>query len=276
MNTFKTHVRKMRTTLSEEGNVSYDLRLFHINEEVGLVPISEYVGKQVRFRWTGDIRCVIHGEKLNKTFGEGFCWNAFQNAALASPCIIHPEQCRIHEGIALRGDIEWEEANHNIPHIVYLSYTSGIKVGITSLRNKYTRWIDQGARAAIVLAEVPYRQLAGEIEVILKEFVADKSNWKGLLQPNFTEIPSLLSKKEELLYELPEALQSFISDDDNEVQIHYPCAERPVNPVSYKLIEGEWYEGKLKGIVGQYLILDNQRVINLRSQTGYELEWELT
>ena len=272
----KTHLRKLRVNLDKDGNAEYFLKLFNVNDYNGEIPMNSLVGSEIRFRWTGDIRCVVHGEKLNKTFGEGFCWNAFQNAAQASPCIIHPEQCRIHEGIALRGDLEWELENHNIPHVVYLSYTSGIKVGITSSRNKMTRWIDQGARSAIVVAEVPYRQLAGEIEVLLKNFVADKSNWKGLLQPQFAQLPSLVSKKEELLYELPEGLQSFISDDDRVFEINYPCSERPVNPVSYKLIAGEWYEGKLKGIVGQYLILDNQRVINLRSHTGYELEWEIS
>ena len=44
---------------------------------------------------------------------------------------------RIHEGIALR-DMEWEEKHHNQPHVVYLSYTSGIKVGVTRDTNMPT------------------------------------------------------------------------------------------------------------------------------------------
>jgi hypothetical protein len=268
----KTHLRKMRTTLSNDGKATYVLPLLDNLSELGELNMNDLVGKQISIIATGDIRCILHGEKLNKTFGEGLCWNGFQDSSNASPCIIHPELCRAHEGVALRGDMEWEKHNHLIPHVVYLSYTSGIKVGVTSERNLHSRWIDQGARKGIVFARVPYRQLAGEFEVLLKEHVSDKSNWKGMLQPQFGEDVDLIEAKEKLLVELPEAYHNFIEDEDNVCEIDFPCEERPLNPKTWKLSPENKYEGKLKGIVGQYLILENQQVFNIRSHAGYEIE----
>jgi hypothetical protein len=265
----------MRTSLSEIGEAQYVLPLFNNTETTGELNLNDCIGKQIRFVATGDIRCVLHGEKLNKTFGEGLCWKGFQDSSNASPCIIHPELCQAHEGIALRGDMEWEKANHLIPHVVYLSFTSGVKVGVTSERNLFSRWIDQGARQGLVFARVPYRQLAGEFEVMLKEHVADKSNWKGMLQPMFAEASGLLAAKENLLFEIPDAYQDFIDDEDKVWDIQFPCEDRPVNPKTWKLTPENVYEGKLKGIVGQYLILDNQQVINIRSHAGYEIDLEI-
>jgi len=271
----KTHLRKMRTTLSESEEAQYVLPLYDNLDLKGELNLNECVGKQVRLQATGDIRCILHGEKLNKTFGEGLCWNGFQDSSNASPCIIHPELCKAHEGVALRGDMEWERANHLIPHIVYLSFTSGIKVGVTSERNLLSRWIDQGARQGVVFARVPYRQLAGEFEVLLKEHVSDKSNWKGMLQPNFTKNEALLAAKENLLFEIPDAFQDFIDDEDKVWDIQFPCEDRPVNPKTWKLAPENIYEGKLKGIVGQYLILENQQVFNVRSHAGHEIDIEI-
>ncbi|MEY3849819.1 MAG: hypothetical protein RJA38_260 [Bacteroidota bacterium] len=268
----RTHLRKMRTTLSPEGKATYVLPLFDNLDGQGELNMNDLVGRKINILATGDIRCILHGEKLNKTFGEGLCWNGFQDSSNASPCIIHPELCRAHEGVALRGDMEWEKNNHLIPHVVYLSYTSGIKVGVTSERNLHSRWIDQGARKGVVFARVPYRQLAGEFEVMLKEYVSDKSNWKGMLQPQFAEEVDLLEAKDKLLFEVPDAYQDFIDDEDKVWKIDFPCDERPVNPKAWKLSANNIYEGKLKGIVGQYLILENQHVFNIRSHVGHEIE----
>ena len=271
----KTHLRKMRTTLSASGEAQYVLPLFENLEATGELNLNECVGRNIRLSATGDIRCVLHGEKLNKTFGEGLCWNGFQDSSNASPCIIHPELCKAHEGVALRGDMEWERDNHLIPHIVYLSFTSGVKVGVTSERNLLSRWIDQGARQGLVFARVPYRQLAGEFEVMLKEHVSDKSNWKGMLQPSFTGQASLLEAKENLLFEIPDSFQDFIDDEDKVWEIQFPCEDRPVNPKTWKLAPDNIYEGKLKGIVGQYLILENQQVFNVRSHAGHQIDIEI-
>ena len=96
---------------------------------------------------------------------------------------------RIHEGIALR-DEAWERANHLQPHVVYVSQTSGFKVGVTRKTNVPSRWVDQGAVAAMILAEVPCRQLAGEIEVVLKEHMNDQTNWRAMLKEVAADQPA--------------------------------------------------------------------------------------
>ncbi len=233
--------------------------------------ISSLIGRQIQINHTGKFFCLNHNGPIKKTFGEGLCWKCFNEAAAASPCIIHPELCKIHEGVALRGDLQWELENHMQEHVVYLSYTSGLKVGVTRSKNMLSRWIDQGARKAIVLARVPYRQLAGEIEVLLKEHVADKTNWKQMLQQSAVQI-DLIKEREKAIDLIPEHYQDFVDFDSNQIEIQYPVLEYPINPKVLKL-ESTEYSGKLKGIVGQYLILENNLVFNVRSNSGLEIEF---
>ena len=55
--------------------------------------------------------------------------------------------------MALR-DYDWEMAHHMQPHVVYLSKTAGIKVGVTRETQIPYRWIDQGAVEALILAKL--------------------------------------------------------------------------------------------------------------------------
>ena len=70
--------------------------------------------------------------------------------------VMKPELSKAHLDIEDR-DLEYEKKIQLQDHIVYLSKTSGIKVGVTRSNNKTTRWIDQGAIEAIELIEVPNR-----------------------------------------------------------------------------------------------------------------------
>ncbi|MDG1781861.1 MAG: DUF2797 domain-containing protein [Flavobacteriales bacterium] len=267
----KGNLRKMRTELQDD--VQYFLNL-HDNltpgEEIHLNPLA---GKEVKMVFDGQINCTISGKKINKTFGDGMSYEAFMSSPMAVPSIIRPELSRIHEGIALR-DKEWEEKHHNQPHYVYLSKTSGIKVGVTRTTNVPFRWIDQGASEAIILAETPYRQLAGLIEVALKEHMADKTNWRWMLQNRLDDETDLLDKKDETLELLPMEYEEFFSDNDEITTINYPVLEYPIKLVSVKLDKVNTFEGILKGIKGQYLIFDNGRVMNVRSHAGYHIELE--
>jgi len=68
------------------------------------------------------------------------------------------------------------------PHLLYLSNTSGVKVGITRQTQVPTRWIDQGARQALPVARVPTRHDAGRLEVAFKQYLDDRTNWRGMLK----------------------------------------------------------------------------------------------
>ena len=71
-----------------------------------------------------------------------------------------------------------------IPHIVYLANSSGIKVGITRETQVPTRWMDQGAIAALPIARVATRQLSGLVEVVFKQHVSDRTSWQAMLKGN--------------------------------------------------------------------------------------------
>ena len=59
----------------------------------------------------------------------------------------------------------WEKKFQIQPHVVYLSISSGVKVGVTRKDSVNNRWIDQGAIAGFILEETPNRNLADQIEV---------------------------------------------------------------------------------------------------------------
>ena len=134
--------------------------------------------------------------------------------------------------------------------------------------------MDQGASQAIILAEVPNRRFSGDIEVSIKEHVSDKTNWRKMLSGEPNEIDLLSIKKELSLY-VPEDLKQFISDNDAITKIKYPVSQYPKKVKSLKLDKLGSVNGVLKGIKGQYLILENDQVFNVRSHEGYVAEFSV-
>jgi hypothetical protein len=268
---FSGNLRKMDSSLEEE--VYYSLVLFDVLEPKEEVPLNELIGQKICISFDGAINCVVSGKKISKVFGEGMSYEAFMNSPEASPSIIRPELSRIHEGIALR-DYDWEMAHHMQPHYVYLSLTNAIKVGVTRVTQMPTRWIDQGATEAIILAQTPYRQAAGLIEVALKNYVPDKTNWQRMLKNDVAEHLPLREEKQRLIPMVPEELHSFLLNDNTVMHINYPVLRYPEKVISLKLDKSPDIEGKLVGIRGQYLIFENGSVLNVRSHSGYRVSFE--
>ena len=178
------NLRKMTSELHDE--VHYEIPLYDKTSFSESISLNQLIGSTLNISYSGIINCVISGKKINKTYGDGMSYDAFKSSPLAVESIIRPELSRIHEGVALR-DYDWEMAHHMQPHIVYLSKTAGIKVGVTRETQIPYRWIDQGAVEALILAKTPYRQAAGLIEVALKKHISDKTNWRKMLQNNLSE-----------------------------------------------------------------------------------------
>ena len=149
--------------------------------------------------------------------------------------------------------------------------SSGIKVGVTRGDQIPTRWIDQGASQGLILAEVPNRYLAGCIEVELKQYVSDKTNWQRMLKNEIAD-RNLLEDKQILAEKLPEELQKYVTTDSKIIEINYPALEFPIKVKSLNFDKTPVVKGNLKGIKGQYLIFENGQVINMRKFTGYEVE----
>ena len=266
------NLRKMRTQL---GNpVQYYLPLYDVLEKKEEVPLNEWVGRTIQLTFEQQINCVVTGRKIRKAYGEGMSYESFITAPEAVESIIRPELSQAHLGIALR-DLEWEIAHDVQPHFVYLALTSGVKVGVTRARHIPSRWIDQGAWKTIILAETPYRQAAGLIEVALKGHMTDKTDWRKMLcnERNF-EI-DLLAEKSAVQCKLPSELQAYISNDDTITEIHYPVLGYPEKVTSLKLDKVPVIRKKLMGIKGQYWLFEDGTVINIRSHAGYLVSLEV-
>ncbi|MFM6935693.1 MAG: DUF2797 domain-containing protein [Flavobacteriales bacterium] len=235
------------------------------------VCLNDFIGKEIHLRWTGIITCRSCQKKTKKSFGEGFCFTCFNQAAEASPCILHPELCEAHLGKGR--DIEYELKHHNQTHFVYLAATDIVKVGVTRATQVPTRWIDQGANKAILLAEVPNRYLAGVIEVALKEFFADKTNWQNMLRNIQDDSIDLVDEKWQVSEELPSDLTQYWIENDEIINFQYPVTAYPNKVQSLTFDKEPQISGKLIGIRGQYVYLDEQKVLNLRRHTGYEIEF---
>lgn len=254
-------LKKMRTDLGKE--VQYFMPLSE------LVKMNDFVGKELTLEWFGTINCVKCGKLTKKTFGDGFCYSCFRSAPESAECIIRPELCRAHLGEGR--DPQWEEEHHNKPHIVYLALSSGVKVGVTRKEQVPTRWIDQGASAAIILAETPNRYEAGRIEVALKDLFTDKTNWRRMLKNEVDDSVDLVEEKWSLEDHLPADILDFFTEDEDVIELNYPVLTYPTTVKSISFDKKPMIKGVLSGIKGQYLIFDNNEVINIRRHTGYNI-----
>ncbi len=270
---WKGNLRKMATEpeLSTSNVVSYRWKGADILENKSPINPEGWIGQNIEINHTGRIHCVITGKRIKKAYGEGMCYDAWRSSPHSVESVIHPELSRIHEGIALR-DKEWEEKHHNQPHIVYISQTSGLKVGVTRETNVPYRWHDQGAIGAIVICKTPYRQLAGQIEVALKPHMADRTNYRKMLAEVPFDADALDEAREQAFEWLGEEYESFFEEISQPVCIQYPVIEFPSKIQSVRLDKVPMLSGRLVGIKGQYLLFEDGRVLNIRNHAGYEIE----
>ena len=255
------NLRKMQTRL--EGVAQYTLTLDDVP-----IDMNARIGETIKLTFDGTINCIACGRKTKKSFGQGFCYPCFRNAPEASECIIRPELCRAHEGEAR--DMDWAERHCLVEQIVYLARSSAIKVGITRASQMPTRWIDQGATDAIVFARVPNRYTAGLVEVAMKEHLTDRTNWQRMLKNEVIDA-DLVETKASLIDTLDAELRQYIDADDTVCAINYPVDRYPVKVKSVGFDKDAEIEGLLAGIKGQYLIFDDNRVLNVRKHNGYRI-----
>jgi hypothetical protein len=258
-------LHKMHVALGDTIQYSLDLS--------DKVMMNGLIGKNISLTWNGQIHCTSCAKITKKSFGDGFCYNCFISTPEAAECNIRPELCRAHLGEGR--DPAREERNHNTPHIVYLAASDIVKVGVTRITQVPTRWIDQGASAAIRLAETPNRYEAGILEVALKEFYSDKTNWQRMLKNEVDEDIDLVEEKWNLHDQLPADLTQFFSEDDEIISLNYPVIEFPIKVKSLSFDKTPEIKGFLKGIKGQYLIFEGGEVLNIRKHTGYFIEMSI-
>lgn len=253
-------ISKMRTVLAEKV-------IYHLPVGDNLITMNELIGKEISLKYTHQIICIKCGRETVKSFNQGFCYPCFRDAPEAADWFIHPEKSKAHLGIEDR-NLAYEEEVQLTPHLVYLSLTSSIKVGVTRDTQIPTRWIDQGAVKAIKLAITPNRYLAGMIEVSLKNHMADKTNWRNMLMNVYPDI-NLIDKKNETKALLASEYHQYIVAHDEVLEINFPVLNYPVKVKSIGFDDVPEYTGKLVGIKGQYLMFANGIVLNIRKHGGY-------
>ena len=270
------NIRKMIASPSSTigGTVGYEFQMYDVLDQLPSVAMNDWVGKKLSWRFEGVVNCVVSGESMPQAYRMGMSQKAFFESPISCPSIINPELSTIHTGVALR-DRVFEEMYHNVPHIVYLSRTNKLKVGVTGFGREHFRWNDQGAVEGIILCVTPYRQLAGEIEVALKEHMNDKTHWLGMLKDVSRNPDELLDLKDECFDILGMNYESFFSDDDSVHAIHYPVEHYPSKVISTKLAKDPEGSGVLSGIKGQYMIFKDGRVMNVRAHEGCRVEFEV-
>jgi hypothetical protein len=257
------NILKMRTELASP--VNYFLPVGE-NE----IFMNSLIGKEISMNFTGQINCISCGKQTKTSFGQGFCYNCLQTAPEASESVIRPELSKAHLGIAR--DMEWAVKHDLIDHIVYLAVSGDVKVGVTRHHQIPTRWIDQGASSAIKLALTPNRHIAGVIEVFLKKHFTDKTDWRAMLKNNIAENINLVEEKEKVYKLLPSELKKYFEPENEITEIEYPVINFPQTIKSVSFDKTSAIEGILTGIKGQYLIFQDDSVLNIRKHNGYFLQ----
>jgi hypothetical protein len=234
--------------------------------------LNDWLGKKLQIEYLQEIECVHCGRKTKKSFNQGYCYPCFISLAQCDMCIMSPEKCHFHLGTCR--EPEWGLSYCMKPHIVYLSNTSGPKVGITRESQLPTRWIDQGALQALPILRVSKRYYSGLIESEFKKHISDRTNWRNMLK-NEVEPVDLYQIFDSLWPVVASELDSevkndveIIADIKDSQDFHYPAQQYPSKIVSFNLDKTPDVAGQLDAIKGQYLILDSG-VINIRKFAGY-------
>jgi hypothetical protein len=263
---FSGNMAKMRS--EPENPVRYFLPLG--NSEIEM---NNLLGKQISLKHNGVINCVKCSKRTSKSYGQGFCYNCFLTAPEADESVFRPELSKAHLGIAR--DMRWAIENDLIDHYIYLSITNDLKVGVTRCHQLFTRWIDQGAVRTIKLAKTPDRHIAGIIEVFLKQFVADKTQWAKMLKGEIREGIDLKSEKKRLIQLLPAELKQYADPDQTVFEFTYPGIISPEKIHSLGFDETPEISGELAAIKGQYLLFSDGGALNIRKFSGYFVEFAI-
>lgn len=236
--------------------------------------LNQFLGQTLTLSFTGNIFCTQCHKKTTKSFQQGYCYPCFMRLQECQLCMIHPERCLVEEGKCPEDD--WAHAHCHQKHIVYLANASGLKVGITRETQAPTRWIDQGAIQALPIFTAENRYQSGLMEVALKDFVADKTNWRNMLKNQVSKI-DLIEARDRLWKEADKAITRVLKNKkvtkltEATKEFHYPVLEFPTKVTALSLDKTPEVRGKLLGIKGQYLIM-SEGVLNIRKFSGYEID----
>ncbi len=258
-----------------DATIRYELVLNHQR-----VPLNQLLGQTVTLHHTGDLYCLHCNMPMRKSFSQGYCYPCFSRLAQCDMCMMKPETC--HYAVGTCRDNAWAESFCFQPHIVYLSNTSGLKVGITRHTQIPTRWIDQGAIQALPIFKVATRRLSGLIETLIAKHVADKTQWQRMLKHQIEPL-DLLAERDRLLAICASELNALEQENQGAIEflvaaevvdLNYPIEIAPLKVTALNFDKTPQISGVLQGIKGQYLMLD-KGVLNVRKFGGYNIQFSV-
>lgn len=246
------------------------------------------VGERLHLKATGKYFCTECSAAVKK-LNSGFCYKCLLKRPAADLCVLNPVKCHFFNGTCR--DESWALAYCFEPHVVYLSFTDKVKVGITRLSNLPTRWVDQGATLGTALALVPSRRAAGILENEIAQIIPDKSHWKRMLEMKWEDgqVDLILKTKQEVNRVLSSRISELVGLMDwpkghsspKEIQWF---SESPVLRILYEqnwnakvpstsidLLKRPELEIVPLGFKGQYVVTE-QYCFNVRKHGGFEVE----
>jgi hypothetical protein len=262
---------KMQVVLHPQG-IDYALPL---GDE--LLALNPLLGKELQLVFDNAIHCIACKRKIKKSFNQGYCFPCSQRLAACDICILRPELCHFDQGTCR--EPEWAQTHCMQKHFVYLANTSAVKVGITRASQIPTRWIDQGANQALPIYQTRNRYIAGLLEVAIKKFVTDRTDWRRMLKGD-AQPENLIGERDKIWLALKNHTKELLDkfgesgfmrvDEKEVVQIQFPVSRYPEKIKSLNFDKTAEISGELLGMKGQYLILDTG-VLNVRKFTGYHI-----
>lgn len=79
----------------------------------------------------------------------------------------------------------------------------------------------------------------------------------------------ILAEKNKAIGLLPAELKQYVVADEPVWELNYPVQNFPAKPQSLSFDKEAKVIGTLQGIKGQYLLFDQDRVLNIRKHSGY-------
>ncbi len=240
-----------------------DVVQYHLQMDGGRqVHLNPLLGREIHLESTGNRTCVWCGRKVNKLYPNGSCFPCFRDLPQNDLCVVKPHTCHYE---TCRNQA-WGDAHCMVPTYLYIARSSDIKIGIS--RNLPGRWMEQGAVAALPIALLPTRIMAGELEFLIAQYLPDKTNWRKMLKGEVEDTP-LAEVRRQVVELIPADLRRYVLPEQAEYDFGYPLTAALDKIVSLDLDKGP-VAGKLLGIKAKYLITSTG-VLNLPKYAGLEV-----
>lgn len=238
--------------------------------------LNDLIGRNFQISVSPLRQCLGCSKGVKKVV-QGYCYLCSQRLARCDLCILKPHLCHYDQGTCR--EPQWGLEHCFSDHILYLSRTSGLKVGLSGAGRFLRRWVDQGAQQAALLASFSSRYEAGLVENWLSQSFNDKTNWRHLLtgvvcqddnfEQTFREIQQQIAENTKISRDKVHLI------DYQPHYFQYPVESYLERAKTVNLDKVSFFEDKLIGIKGQYMLFQEHGGLNMRKYQGYDMTMEL-